>query len=208
MWRDVGLFTVAFAVSAVLPGPDTMLLFSRALGSGVRAAAPVALGLTLGKLGMLSVALAGVTAAAVTLGPVFVAFKLAGGAYLIWLAVSMWRRAGQTAVPQQAVARPRLRTAGDGWRGVGLGALLTASNPQALLFYVAVLPSVLGEAPIGLDEYLLLCLSLSLVMAVVAGIYIGLAARVRSALSRSRQRIADRAGAVLLGLTGAVVASR
>ena len=121
MWRDVGLFTVAFAVSAVLPGPDTMLLFSRALGSGARAAAPIALGLTLGKLGLLSAALAGVTAAAVTLGPVFVAFKLAGGVYVVWLAVSMWRRAGQAAIPQRAAAGSRLNTVGGGWRGVGFG---------------------------------------------------------------------------------------
>jgi len=35
-----------------------------------------------------------------------------------------------------------------------------------------------------------------------------LATRVRSALSRSRRRIADRVGAVLLGLVGAVVAAR
>jgi threonine/homoserine/homoserine lactone efflux protein len=35
-------------VSAALPGPDTMLLLSRTLSSGVRAAATVAVGLTIG----------------------------------------------------------------------------------------------------------------------------------------------------------------
>jgi len=32
VWRDVLAFAGVFAVSAALPGPDTMLLFSRALG--------------------------------------------------------------------------------------------------------------------------------------------------------------------------------
>ncbi len=206
--RDVGLFALAFAISAFLPGPDTLLLFSRALAGGARAAVPVAVGLTLGKLGLLGAALAGVTAAAATLGPVFVLLKLAGGAYLVWLAVKLWRRAGRAPAPQQAAARSRLSRTGGGWRGAGLGALLTISNPQALLFYVAVLPSVLSAGAVGLDEYLLLCLSLCLVMTLVATTYIAAATRVRTALSDTRRRVADRVGAVLLGLTGAAVAAR
>ena len=142
------------------------------------------------------------------MGPVFVLVKLAGGVYLLWLAVNLWRRAGRAPAPQQTTARSALSTAGGGRRGVGLGAALTFSNPQALLFYLAVLPSVLGERPVGLAEYLLLCLSLTLVMALVASTYIALATRARSALSKTRRKAADRVGAVLLGLTGAVVAAR
>ena len=146
MWHQVGLFTVVFAVSAALPGPDTMLLFSRALGSGARSAVPVALGLTVGKLDLLTAAVAGVTAAAAALGPVFIILKLAGSAYVLWLAVKLWRRAGHANEPEPVASSSRLAIAGSGWRGVGLGAVLTVSNPQALLFYIAVLPSVLGSA--------------------------------------------------------------
>lgn len=206
MWHEVGLFVVVFTVSAALPGPDTMLMFSRALGSGARSAIPVALGLTVGKLVLLTAAAAGVTVAAAALGPAFIALKLAGGAYLVWLAVKLWRRAGHASPPEPAVSR--LSVAGTGWRGIGLGAVLTISNPQALLFYIAVLPSVLGSGRVAAGEYLLLCLALSAVMAAVATGYIALATRVRSALSRRRRRIADRVGAVLLGLVGAVVAAR
>ncbi len=88
VWRDVLAFAGVFAVSAALPGPDTMLLFSRALGSGVREAVTVAIGLVLGKVALLTAAVLGVAAAAVALGPLFVVLKLAGGAYLVWLAVS------------------------------------------------------------------------------------------------------------------------
>jgi len=208
VWHEVGLFVVIFTVSAALPGPDTMLLFSRALGSGARSAVPVALGLTVGKLALLTAAVAGVTVAAAALGPAFIALKLAGGTYLVWLAVKLWRQAGHAGPPEPAVSGSRLTVAGAGWRGVGLGAVLTVSNPQALLFYIAVLPSVLGSERVAAGEYLLLCLALSAVMAAVATGYIALATRVRSALSRSRRRIADRVGAVLLGLVGAVVAAR
>ncbi len=142
MWHEVGLFTVVFAVSAALPGPDTMLLFSRALGSGARSAVPVALGLTVGKLVLLTAALVGVTAAAAALGPAFVFLKLAGSAYLLWLAVKLWRRAGHAHPPEPVPPAPirpwpcpwRGPGPGAAWRGVGLGAVLTVSNPQALLF--------------------------------------------------------------------------
>lgn len=208
MWHQVGLFTVVFAVSAALPGPDTMLLFSCALGSGARSAVPVALGLTVGKLVLLTAAVAGVTAAAAALGPVFIILKLAGSAYVLWLAVKLWRRAGHANEPELDASSSRLAIAGSGWRGVGLGAVLTASNPQALLFYIAVLPSVLGSERVAAEQYLLLCLALVAVMAATATGYIGLATRLRFALSQSRRRIADRVGAVLLGFVSAIVAAR
>jgi threonine/homoserine/homoserine lactone efflux protein len=196
-------------VSAALPGPDTMLLFSRALGSGVRAAVTVAIGLVLGKVALMTAAVLGVAVAAVALGPLFVVLKLAGGAYLLWLAVGVWRRAGVVAPPpEQAAARSRLAGVGAGWRGVGLGALLTVSNPQALIFYVAVLPAVLGGHQVRPDEYLLLCGALVTVMVVVAAAYIVLATRVRAAINTSRRRIAERGGAVLLGAAGAMVVAR
>jgi len=147
----------------------------------------VAIGPVLGKVALLTAAVLGVAAAAVALGPLFVVLKLTGGAYLVWLAVGVWRRARV---------------------GIGLGALLTVSNPQALIFYVAVLPAVLGGHRVSPDEYLLLCAVLVMVMALVAAAYITLAARVRAAIDSSRRRIAERVGAVLLGAAGAMVVAR
>ncbi len=163
----------------------------------------VAIGPVLGKVALLTAAVLGVAAAAVALGPLFVVLKLTGGAYLVWLAVGVWRRARVDAPPaEQAATRSRLLGVGAGWRGIGPGALLTVSNPQALIFYVAVLPAVLGGHRVSPDEYLLLCAALVMVMALVAAAYITLAARVRAAIDTSRRRIAERVGAVLLGAAG------
>ncbi len=54
VWSEVALFAVVVAVSAALPGPDTMLLFSRALGFGARSSVALTSGLTLGKLVLLA----------------------------------------------------------------------------------------------------------------------------------------------------------
>lgn len=208
MWPELGLFAAAFAVSAALPGPDNLLLFGRAVTSGARSAAQVAIGLTLGKLALLTAAVAGVTAADATLGPFFVVLKLAGGAYLLWLAVRLLHRGTHDLTAQDPPARSRRSITAGGWRGVGLGALLTLSNPQALLFYVAVLPTVLNSQKVNGLQYLLLCVTLVLVMAAVAVAYISLALRTRTALAHRRRRRADQAGAVLLAATGVLIALR
>lgn len=106
------------------------------------------------------------------------------------------------------MGRSRLARVGAGRRGKRLGAVLTVSNQQALLFSITVLPAVLGGQRVGADEYLQLCAVLAAVMAVGTAIYITLATRIRAVLSTSRRRVADRVGAVLLGLTGAVVIAR
>lgn len=129
-------------------------------------------------------------------------FKLAGDAYLVWLAVGVWRRRSRRP------PAPVLTGVSAGWRGIGLGALLTISTPQALIFYVAVLPAVLSGHNVSPDEYLLLCAALITVMAMVAAAYITLATRVPAAIDTSRRRIADRVGAVLLSAAGAMIIDR
>jgi threonine/homoserine/homoserine lactone efflux protein len=119
----------------------------------------------------------------------------------------MLHRSAHTLTTQEP-ARSRRTTTANGGRAVGLGALLTLSNPQALLFYVAVLPTVLNSQNVTGLHYLLLCATIVLVMTVVAIGYISLALRTRTALSHRRRRSADQAGAVLLGATGVLVALR
>lgn len=196
------LFSAVFAVSAAAPGADTMLMFGRALGGGARGAVPVAVGITLGKLVLLALAAAGVTAAAAALGPLFVAVKAAGAAYLIWLGVRAWRRspeAARRAAPVEVVSFGR---------GLAAGAALAVSNPQALLFYVAVLPGVADEgAPV--TQYVAFGGVLLVVMACVAAVYIFLGARARTAAaSPGASRYTNRlVGATLIAAGLLVVAS-
>jgi threonine/homoserine/homoserine lactone efflux protein len=202
MIEAILVFSVVFAVSAAAPGADTMLMFGRALAGGARSAIPVAIGITAGKLVLLLLASTGVTAAAAALGPLFVAVKIAGAAYLVWLGVKLWRRAPRTA-PQDAPA-----AAGGFRRGVAAGAGLALSNPQAILFYVAILPGVVHQGG-GAWQYAAYAVALVVVMALVAAVYIGLGSRARAAATSPRAtRTADRlAGTMLVG-AGCFVAAR
>lgn len=203
MIHEVLLFAAVFAASAAAPGADTMLLFARSLAAGPRAAAPLAVGITIAKLVMLTAAAVGVAAAAATLGPVFVAVKIIGAIYLVWLGIKMWRRrpAGTTSA---ASGTPRARPV----RSVATGVALGLSNPQAIVFYVALLPAVITPDA-GVRLYVVLALVLCAVMAVVASVYIVLGSRARrAAVSPAARRRADRlAGTLLIG-SGVLVATR
>lgn len=197
------LFAGVFALSAGTPGPDTMLVFGRALSEGPLAAVPYGVGLVLGKLVLLTLAVLGVAAAAAALGPLFVAVKVAGAAYLIWLGVRLLRRSGLGQPP--VVTGPRAPFL----RATALGAGLTVSNPQAILFYVAVLPQVIGSGRPSLTAYLALCATLASVMAVVVAVYVGLAKVVRTAApGGAGRRRTDRVAGVLMIAAGGIVAAR
>ena len=203
MIGEVAVFAAVFAASAAAPGADTMLLLARSMAGGPRAAVPLAVGITVAKLVMLSAAAAGVAAAAAALGPVFLALKVAGAAYLVWLGVKTWRRRGRSATPAVAVAA-RARPVRSGLTGLALG----LSNPQAIIFYVALLPAVITPGA-GLGLYAVLAVVLCAVMAVVATVYIALGARARrAAASPTARRRADRAAGALLVASGVLVATR
>jgi len=127
--HDVLLFAGVFAVSAATPGPDTLLLFTRSMGAGPRAAWPLAAGITAAKLVMLTAAAVGVAAAAAALGPMFVVLKIAGATYLVWLGVKMWRRRSSVTTPATG-ASPKVRPMRAAVTGFAFG----LSNPQALVF--------------------------------------------------------------------------
>ncbi len=114
---DVLLFAAVFAVPAAAPGADTMLLFGRALSTGARGAVPGAVGITAGKLVLLGLAALGVTAAAAALGPLFVAVKILGAAYLVWLGARLGAASRRNRPrPPPFRARPVVSRSAPDWR--------------------------------------------------------------------------------------------
>lgn len=197
------VFLVAFAASAAAPGPEIAGLLARVLSGGMLASLPLALGIVLGKLLMLTAAIVGLAALVDLLGPLFAVLKYAGAAYLIWLGVRRWRRAG--GVPTLSGAAEPVRFGVD----VGLGLAMTLSNPIAILFYLALLPGAVDIAGLTLNGYAILCLIVVGVMAAVTIAYGIVAEAVRKAFSSAGSKAGmDRAtGAMLIG-AGTLIATR
>lgn len=195
-------FAAALFVAAATPGPGVAAIVARALGVGFRATVPMVLGLMLGDLVWLSFAAFGLAVIAATFGVVFVTIKYAGAAYLMWLAVKLWRAA---AGAEAVAAEAKPRSAG---RSFLAGLAVTMGNPKTMIFYLALLPAIvdLGALkPLGFVE---LALATAAVLTVVIGGYAALAsvARVWLASPRTR-RVVNRVSGTAMGAAAVGVAA-
>ena len=195
------IFALVFAASVAAPGPDTMTIFSRALAGGRFSALPFTLGVVLAKVTLLTLVVLGLAAVAEAFGPLFVVFKFAGAAYLVWIGVRLWFKDD---APDARALSTRVS-----WRDALTGFALGVSNPHAIVFYVALLPTVVEVQHLDLTTHLLLTFIIVLLTLVVAGIYALSADRLRSLLqSPKARRVTNRvAGGVMVG-SGIVVATR
>ncbi len=201
--NEYTIFLLAFAASAAAPGPEIAALLSRSLAGGMFASLPLAIGIILGKLLMLTAALVGLGALVATLGPMLLGLKFIGAAYLLWLGIKKWRNAG------------RMLAAGDKAKPAsflvetGLGLAMTLSNPLALVFYVALLPGVIDVSGISLGSYAILCSIVVAVMAAIVAAYGVMAelARKQFASSSSKARI-DRTSGAMMAAAALLIAAR
>ena len=193
---------VAVFVLAVTPGPAVFAGVARALASGLRPALALALGVVMGDIVLLLLAVFGLAAVAETMGELFIAVKIAGGCYLVWLGLRLWR-------PQAPPAGEAPADAPGLWRsGVG-GLVLTLGNPKAILFYAAFLPTFIDVTRLDAGDIGLAVGVVSCVLFLVMSGYCLAAARARRLLQGGRgMRVLNRiAGGLMIG-AGVAVATR
>jgi len=196
------LFALAFGVSVASPGPDVAALVARALSAGPRSALGVLVGIVAGKLVLLTAALVGLAALVQALGPAFVAVKVAGALYLVYLGFRTWRRAGRELRTSTSIGSSRLAS------DIALGLGLALANPIAIMFYAALLPSVVDIAAVGISEAGVLFAIVIGVMGAVGTSYVALASASRRlfASPQARRNLDKGSGAVLIGAGVAIVA--
>ena len=135
LWSGPFLLT-AFLV-CLAPGIGVIYTLSVSLGHGLRAGLWAATGCTLVTCFHLAAALLGLAALLYSSALLFEAVKLAGVAYLLWMAWGTLRGRGALEVaPVQGARRAPLALL---WRGV----LLNLLNPKLPMFFLAFLPQFL-----------------------------------------------------------------
>lgn len=128
-----------FAVALISPGPDVALVVRTALHQGQRAGLLSALGLACGILLHGTLVLSGVALLLSRTEWLFALVQIGGALYLGWLgvgAVQAWRRGG--AGGPRFDGEPGPSSLGPWLRGV----LTNLGNPKALVFFLALLSSL------------------------------------------------------------------
>jgi threonine/homoserine/homoserine lactone efflux protein len=190
------------AVSAGSPGPSIAALVARVLARGVRDVLPFLAAMWIGEAIWLSLAVFGLAVVAETFHAVFVVLKWAGIAYLCWLAWSMWRAPAEAAEATQAPS-------GSAWKLFAAGMAVTLGNPKIMVFYLALLPTIVDLTRVGVVGWAELVVTMVVVLVAVDLGWAVAAAQARRLLRSPRAlRIANRAGAATMAGAAAAIATR
>lgn len=196
------IFAGALLVAAGSPGPSIAALVARVISGGLAGVLPFLAAMWIGEAIWLSMAVFGLAFVAQTFHLAFVVVKWAGVAYLGWLAWRMWTapvavRAGDMPREESPV---RLFLA---------GMAVTLGNPKIMMFYLALLPTIIDLGSVTLLGWAELTLTMALVLVAIDLAWVLAAAQARRLLRSERaMRVANRISAGTMAGAAAAIATR
>lgn len=148
--HDFLLFVVAGILLNLTPGPDTLYVIARSAGQGLRAGIVGALGIGSGCFVHIFAVALGLSALLAASATAFVAVRLLGAVYLIFLGATLLRGARGSADRATASELPQSTSGAPASMGLGRvyaqGFLTNALNPKVALFFLAFLPQFVDAA--------------------------------------------------------------
>jgi threonine/homoserine/homoserine lactone efflux protein len=196
------VFACALFVAAGSPGPSVAALVARVISKGARDVLPFLTAMWLGEAIWLTCAVAGLAAIAETFHYAFVAIKWLGVCYLLYLAWKMWFASPDSdgeALPE-AQSPTRLFLA---------GMTVTLGNPKIMMFYMALLPSIIDVRGVTIVGWAELVATMLFVLIFIDISWTLLAAKARRFLrSRRAIRAANRASAGTMAGAALAIAMR
>jgi threonine/homoserine/homoserine lactone efflux protein len=174
-------FLITTLIVVVTPGTGVLYTLAAGLSRGARASVIAAVGCTLGIVPHMLAAITGLAALLHASALAFDVIKYLGVAYLIYMAVAMWRDSGALTVSDTAPPHSAARV-------IASGVLINILNPKLTIFFFAFLPQFVNPTePHALPRMLVLSGVFMLATFVVFAAYGVLAASVRShVISRPR----------------------
>ena len=189
---SLALFLVAGLALNLTPGPDMLYVAARGASEGRSAGIASALGIGVGTLVHIALVAGGLAAVLTAVPVAYLAIRLAGAAYLVYLGVRslLARPTSSTATLTPAPLSTVFRQ----------GVITNVFNPKVALFFLAFLPQFVDPAR---GSAALQVIALGLLFD-VTGTLVNLAVAVGSSRAAARLRTPGRAGTLLQQLTGGI----
>jgi threonine/homoserine/homoserine lactone efflux protein len=196
-------FCAVYVLAVATPGPGIAAIVARSLAHGLKGAPAFIAGFVIGDLAWFAIAATGLAALAKTAATLFVAIKWAGVAYLLYLAWKLW-----TAPAERVEVTDQDRNQ-HGWRAFMASLMLTLANPKAILFFLALLPTVIDLGSMNAARFLEISAAIVVLQPCVLGTYALLAAKARQLFTTPKavRRLNRSSGAAMAG-AAIVVATR
>ena len=196
------IFAAVYAAAVASPGPGIAAIVARALGHGLAGMPYFIAGFVLGDLTLFSIAATGLAVIVQAYAGVVSGLKFAGAAYLLFLAWKLWQGAANPADPAAMGQTP-----GNPLQLFLASYSLTVGNPKAIIFFMAILPTIVDLKAISPGAILEIAAVIALAMPCVLVGYALAADRARRLFtSASSIRTLNRATAVIMAGAAAAVA--
>ena len=196
------VFAGALFMAAGSPGPSVAALVARVLSKGARDVLPFLAAMWIGEAIWLTCAVAGLAAVAETFHWAFVAIKWLGVCYLLYLAWKMW-------LASPDASEEKLPEAQSAAKLFFAGMTVTLGNPKIMVFYVALLPSIIDIRSVTIVGWAELVTTMFVVLILIDVAWALAAAKARGFLkSRRAVRIANRASAGTMASAAVAIALR
>jgi len=176
------------------PGPNVLLVSQLAASDRTRSAVFAALGVTFGATLWATCAVLGVNIVFVAFPGLRLALQVAGGVYLLYLAIRLWRSSGPALAGRASSV--------SSWAAFRRGFLTNITNPKVALFFGSVFAASFPAAPSPILQ------ASAVAMVVLNALcwhtllaYLFSRERVRAAYSRTRG-VANRIASVAMGALG------
>ena len=202
-WTDLFAYILILTTATAIPGPDVAALVGTSLSKGLSQSLTMLAGIIIGHAFWMIAAVSGLAAAAQALGPAFIVVKILAVGYLLYLAWQLWT------APVSTEDTNDDKKLGKGHVGILTGLMISLSNVKALVFFGAIVPTVLPLHDLTIGDVGLLLLVNTMIFILVLGGWAVLAAKARSLLtSTARRRGINRISAVILAGSGLAIATR
>lgn len=184
----------AMVVLAAIPSVSVVAVSTRSATSGLMHGVFTAIGIVLGDIILIVIAIWGLSFLAETMGDFFTLLKYVSGAYLILLGIGLWR-AEPHDIQVQEVVRSSLISS------FLTGLLITLGDQKATLFYLGFFPAFLDISKISVVDTLII---MTITIVAVGGVKIGYALMAHRARllfsSKIKKRINLAAGCVMVAV--------
>jgi threonine/homoserine/homoserine lactone efflux protein len=202
-WYGLSVFSLVYVIAVATPGPGVAAVIARSLGHGLRGAPAFIAGFMVGDVIWFTCAATGLAMLAQTAYAVFLVVKYVGVAYLLYLAYRLWTAPPKPMDASRDVSRERPVQ-------LFLGSLaLTLGNPKTMIFFLAVLPTVVELKSLSVAGFLEIVCVIAVGLPLVLGSYAFGASRARRFFSTPKTvRWVQRGTGVAMASAAVAVATR
>lgn len=131
---NIAALSAIMFVGALIPGVSVLAVSSRSVAFGFSHGVLTTMGIVVGDIIFILIAILGLSMLAETMGNFFVLVKYLGGAYLIWLGITLWRSKSKSAETEKTLESSLLSS-------FLTGLFITLGDQKAIFFYLGFFPA-------------------------------------------------------------------